>query len=255
MGVTENPDNGLPTNAQKVTTEWAPDTGETRTEEWNGSPVDIKAKYLDQQDASGIRGMTKTIGGNRAATLVCRFERADSGQPESVTTIEELWAQDVIRPVEYAPYFTTAAATKLDDDDISWVMMCVDEQWEDAEINAAAVREGKTAFTAWTDSMKELRYHVLHGQDSYLETTFLFRRSLYGIRESQMQGVFGHINEVVDAPIFSTDMSKLVKTLPTGEWMYRCPQVTHLGRGRWSVQAEFIYADKISAIYGGTWGV
>ena len=252
MAVTEHPDAGLPSNAQTVMTEWAPDTGETRTEEWKGAPGDIAAQYTAQQSASGIRGITKRIAEGRA-TLICRFERTDSGQPESVVTIEELYAQDVVRPIEYAPYFTTAA-TKIADDDISWVLRVVEEQWEEAKITTEGDALGRKNWAAWTDPMKELRYHLNHGVQSYLETTFTFARSRYGIRTSQMQATFSDINTVVTAPVFSTSMDAIVATLPDGEWLKRSPRVTHMGKGRWQVQEEWIYAAKISVVYGGTWG-
>jgi hypothetical protein len=254
MAVTERGTGGTPDSVREVTRTWRPDTGEDTIYNWpNGTPENIDAKYEALKGDAGLRELTTRRAQGRC-TLVAKYARADDEQPESVTTIEELYAFDVVRPIEYAPYFTTAAATKIDDDDIGWVTRVIEEQWNENEITTQGDALGKKNWAAWTDSMKELKYHALHGQPDYLETAYGFRRSRYGVRTSQMQASFDDINKKVAAPTFSTSMGAVVASLPKGEWLKRCPSVRHLGRGRWQVEEEFVYATKVSIIYGGTWG-
>jgi hypothetical protein len=103
--------------------------------------------------------------------------------------------------------------------------------------------------------MKELHYHVMHGQESYYETGFVLRRSKNGLITSQIKEAFTGINTVVTAPTFLSEMDNLILALPTGEWLYRPPQAEYIGGGKWRITQEWHWAAKWSKMYGGTWGV
>jgi len=102
--------------------------------------------------------------------------------------------------------------------------------------------------------MKELRYHMAHGVESFYETSFVLRRSLHGVKTSVVKASFTGINAIAaTAPTLTTGMTTLVESLPTGEWLYRPPQAEHMGRGKWRVSQEWQWAEKWSIVYGGTW--
>jgi hypothetical protein len=243
-----------------------PGIGETETQEWPiGTRGDLQAKYDALVFNSKIGGLAtgnmtalsyKNAEGR--ASLVATFEKATSENSIDGTNtriVEELYAIDVVRDVRSAPYWTTEAATKLDDDDASWVQKCVDNNWSEAEITSYGTKYSRTVWAAWSDSMKQLRYHMNHGQDSYFETAFILRQSKHGVITSQVKASFTNINTVVTAPTLSTQMNLLIEALPSGEWIYKPPQAEHLGGGKWRISLEWHWAAKWSKIYGGTWGL
>lgn len=251
MSATKNPNVGLPTNAPVHEKVWELGAGETETKEWGGIPADILAKYnilKGEAEAGGNIGRIHYRNQEGRARLIVAYGRvtAEGRYGNTVTTIEELYAVDIIRDIRCAPYFTTAAATKLTDDQISAVSKAVSLQQAEAEI---------PGWGAWAASQKQLRYHMLHGMESYPETAFVLRNSLYGVLTSAIKVSFTGINTVVTAPTLSAQMNKLIESLPSGEWLYKSPQCEHLGRGKWRITKEWHWAEKWSKILGGTWGL
>jgi len=190
MTATKHPDQALPTNAPSVTKEYTPNIGETETREWRGERTDVLAKYdllktgadTGTEFDGNITGLTFASDAGRSRCMLRlerNFELNVYGQ--NVKLVEELYAIDVIKDLRTAPYFSTAAATKLTDDEVSAVMEAVEKQQLESEISNWA---------GWSNSQKELRYHLLHGVESYFETAFVLRRSLVGVITSAIQASF-----------------------------------------------------------------
>jgi len=266
MTVQKNPDNGLPTNAPVVVKDWSAGAGQKVTKEWAGAEDDVDAKYEIQKSLALAGNGTEQItfrSSKGRATLVARLTRTGSGIPGyayDITVIEELYAVDIIKDICEAPYFAVTVdvpkGLPLFDDEVAYVRLCVENRFTEAEITTYAQENGLAAANEWANwntGMKELRYHMLRGVESFFETGFVFRRSEYGVRTSQIKAVFDDINTVVAAPSFDSDMDALIDALPDGEWLYKPPQAEHLGRGKWRVGREWHWAEKWSIVYGGTW--
>ena len=256
----KTPDVALPDPAPTITKTFILGSGETQTQEWTGVPADIEALYqlkkTEAQAGSNISQL-ETVNAQGRARLVASFGRIteDAEHGNTVTTVEELYAIDIIRDVRAAPYFCTGGTGALTDDEACVVTKAVDHKLTQAEIIVPTVT---IAWAAWTAGMKQLRYHMLHGQESYYETGFILRRSLQGIQTSPIKASFAAINTVVTAPSppMSSGMNQLIQSLPAGEWMYKPPQAEYLGKGRWRITQEWHYAKQWSKIYsGGSWGL
>ena len=269
MSVTANGTTGLPDPAPVKTTEWTLGAGEVETQEWPlGQSADIDAKYNELKslaDSGGnITNITKKNSQGRSS-LIARFARTGTGEiagdPSEVTTIEELYAVDVLKDAMESPYFsTTADAGKglpLSDDECAVVRFMAEQNFTTAEIDDY-VNDPNHAipigylWASWTTGMKELRGHLLRGVNSYFETAFVLRRSKFGVRTSSIKASFTNINRVVTAPTFSTQMNLLIESLPTGEWLYKPPQAENLGKGKWRITQEWQWANQHSVMYGGT---
>ena len=262
MASIDTPDAGLPTDPPTRRLRWGNDTGQQETAEWRGTREDIEAKYDDLValgvGAGGIESVELT-GAQGRCKVVATY--ATDLVDDDVTIIEELYAVDMLKDILNAPYFNTGGAAALTDNEAVVVRAVseqglVDDSTGEGSIDAYVHRNGLSGsflWANWTEAMKQLRYHMLHGNESYLETRFILRRSKYGVQTSEVNLTFGDINTVVDTPSFSTPMTSLISSLPAGEWMKKPPSVSYLGRGRWRTEEEFHWADKWSVIYGGTW--
>jgi hypothetical protein len=259
-----------------VTKEWVPGIGETETQEWpTGTATEIGEKYEAMKSEAEAGNNTQQLSfrnANGRCSLMARFGRtanANEGYGEDVTIIEELYAADVVKDISAAPYFSTDLAadhplySKQDGKgepvtaaQLVWIRQCVENHRTQSEIDDEAQRTDQYAtlgWGAWSTLMKELRWAMEHGQETFYETGFTLRRSLYGVRTSAIKATFVGINTVNVTPTFSTRMETLILSLPAGEWLYRPPQAEHMGRGRWRVVQEWQWAEKWSIVYGGTW--
>lgn len=261
MTATKNPDVAPPANPPIRTLEWVLGSGISDVQEWQGERTEMETAFnnlVSQGEAGGNIAQATLTEQNGRCRLVARLGRNNAvstpGAPPGVQVIEELYAVDVIKDVREAPYFTTGA-NALTDDQILWVSLCLDERWSVAEVTAEAGTNDDRKYANWTAGMRDLRYHMAHGQESYYETGFILRKSSHGIRTSGVGASFTDINRVVTAPVFTSAMNHLIAALPAGEWLYRPPQASYLGRGRWRVDQEWQWAQKWSKIYGGTWGL
>ena len=242
MSASKIGEQALPADPQNETLEWVYGAGETRQIEFQGERSDVLAKYENLKTENGVRQVTFSNATGRTR-VIARFAREDidGGTGDGVTIIEELLGLDVIRAIHSAPDFAALA-----DDDIAEVLLAAESRLKEADI------EG---YAAWVAAKKELRWQILHGQESYYETAFVLRIKKQGVRSSALQGVFADINQVVAVPGLSAGMTELVGTLPAGEWLYKPPQVEYAGRGIWSVSSEYWWAAKWSKVYGGTLGL
>ena len=265
MAATKMPNVGLPTSAQTVRKNFTPGTGETIDYEYSGTAEECAGKYnvwKQQSRLGGIPGnnirsitLDQTQGRGR---VMAQFSRNDGGSnsvagtPADVAVVEELIAVDIVRDVFAAAYFTTGGAAAVTDDQAVIVRKAVRLSLPEAKITATSCG---LAWASWTDGMKQLRYHLAHGQESYYETGFVLRRSKHGVITSKIKEAMENINEVVTAPTFASEMDKLIQSLPAGEWLYRPPQAEYLGDGKWRITQEWHWAVKWSKMYGGTWGL
>jgi hypothetical protein len=254
-----------------------PFVGETVTHEWPlAEPAAIEAQYQTLKATAGYGTgvasiQTKNSGGR--ASLVLRMNIDPTGEVtqdvNDKTVVEELYAQDLIRDMAASPYFARAydAGTEvaawttggnnrsqkglpLDSEEVAKVREACDLHYSTADITAHNVSGFQWA--NWSIGMKELRWAYMHGQESYLETSFILRKSSYGVRKSTVLATFTGINTVVTPPTFSTPMNDLIASLPTGEWLKKPPQAENLGKGKWRITEEWVWAEKWSIVYGGT---
>ena len=241
MSATKIGEQALPADPQNESLEWVYGTGETRQIEYRGERSDVLAKYESLKTEQFVRRATFSNTEGRAR-VIARFAREDidGGTGDGVTVIEELLGLDVVRAIHAAPAFAALA-----DDAIAAVLIAAESRLAEAAI---------TGYAGWAAAQKELRWQMLHGQESYYETAFVLRIKKQGVRSSALRGVFTGINTVVNVPALSAGMAELVGTLPAGEWLYKPPQVEYAGRGIWSVSAEYHWAVTWSKVYGGTLG-
>lgn len=261
MSATKIPTLDLPTNPPAVIKEWVNGVGETITQEWPlGTREEIDAKYEELKSIASAGGNigTLTFSTNTGrARLVAKFGRSGGGIPgvaDDVTIVEELYAVDVIKDMAEATYWEN-----MTDDQIAFARLTAESRWGEKEVDIYTNKLRETSATAgflwseWDNSMKNFRYHMLHGVDSYFETGFVLRRSSYGVRTSQVKATFTGINTVVADPEFESPMDDLIAALPDGEWLKKPPQAEHLGKGRWRIIEEWQWAVSWSIMYGGTW--
>ena len=280
MAPTKNPDQSPPTDPPVYRKEWSADQGLQYTSEWEGTPDDMDTMFgeLSSVGAAGGNNITQLSYENARgrARVVARFSADGQGTigfPDNVTVVEELYAIDVIRDITESAYFSQTitapawmvakqdAATKglpLSDEAIAFVRAVSEIRASEDGIDKYADQNDFAAdpyhWENWSTGMKELRYHLIRGADSYYETAFVLRQSLHGIKKAQMGVTFTGINLIAQgAVIFATDMADLLAELPAGEWIQKSPQAEHLGQGRWRVTKEWHYAKKWSIVYGGSW--
>jgi hypothetical protein len=283
MAIEQTPSLPLPTDPQSEQRDYVPGQGEAVAQEWTGPRDQIKTKYDEMKAAAGVGGsnVAQISYANRSgrATVVARFGPTENGE-EVVQQVEELFAVDVLKDIHESPYFSldlsgshplyakqdkgklTSGGADVDkglplsDEQVAFVRLVVENRMTNSEIDQWCDKHGLSAslkLASWTVGMYELRFHLLHGVESYYETAFVVRVSQFGVLTTAMLGRFENINTVVIAPQFSEDMNLLVYSLPEGEWLYKPPQVEHLGRGRWRVTREYQWAYKWSIVYGGSW--
>lgn len=270
MAAIKTPDVGIPANPPVVTKEWLPGSGETISHEWPlGTTGDISENYETLKAAAQAGNNTQSLqyrSANGRASLIARFGRSgntNEGYGDDVTIVEELYAIDVIKDLAEAPYFASTLGSThplyskqngkgapLTDDEVAWINDCVETCRTEAEITTDAP-SSSLQWTNWDALMKEYRYHKLRG-GTYYETAFVLRRSLYGVRTSQIKASFTNINTVVTAPTFKSQMDMLIDALPSGEWLYKPPQAEHLGRGKWRITQEWQWAEKWAIYLGGS---
>jgi hypothetical protein len=273
---TKVPNVVIPDIAPTITKEWLPGSGETVTHEWPvGTAAEIESLYEVKKTEAEAGNNTQSLSyrtNNGRAALVARFGRtanANEGYGEDVTIIEELYAVDVIKDISAAPYFAVDLPSNhplyanqngkgepVTAEQLAFIRYCVENHLTTGQITSEAQRLELSAsleWENWTTIMKEMRGHFEHGVDSFYETAFVLRRSLHGVRTSNIRASFTGVNTVVSAPVFESPMSTLIAALPSGEWLYRPPQAEHMGRGKWRVSQEWQWAEKWSIVYGGTW--
>jgi hypothetical protein len=235
MSATELGGTGIPADPQSESLEWSVGVGETRSIEWRGNKSATRSKYNELKGGIGVQSVSYQNAEGRSR-VVAKIARTENGS--NVTIIEELLGVDLVRPIYAAETFRT-----LTDDQVSGVLAATEARLLEADI---------TGFASWTATQKELRWQILHGQESYYETLFVLRVKKQGIRSTELRGIFEGVNKIQALPTLSPGMRDLVGTLPAGEWLYRPPQISYVHRGIWSVESEWNWAPKWSVVYDGS---
>lgn len=211
--------------------EWTKEGGEVPVKIIEGNLNEINTRYLAEKVAGDAYGTSNlaSIGyeANRGrARLMIRYVRENQD-------IEELYAVDVLRDIALAPYF---------------------ESLSNAEVLAVrTVFNNQTAEDAtWSTLQKTLYKHLIFGVESYIDKQFILRTSTFTSSAREVATDFSALNEVVTVPTLSSNMKRLIASLPAGEWLQGPTSVEHLGRGKWRIENEVQWAKKWSVIYKGT---
>jgi hypothetical protein len=218
-----------------------------------------EATKAEAETDSRFSGLDYEVSRGRAF-LVARYGRAGGsggdvpiGAAGNTSTIEELYAIDIIKDIRQHPKFQTGGDWVLTDAQLQAVVDYHNKDVDDFERDADGVIIERPA---WSDSQKRLYRMLIHGFSEYVETGFILRRSIYGARNTRVLATFDGINEVGDIERLSVKMQNLIQSLPTGEWLKKPSQAEYLGRGQWRISEEFHWAQKWHSIYGGAldWG-
>lgn len=225
---TEMPDDGI----SKERTETGPsDVILARRDYYRGLAMlgDSGISCLVCNTASG-RG-TLQITYNRVAT--------QWGSVESDNEIQELSAFDIIRDIKSAFYFSP-----LTDAEMSAVQQAWDNRWKVADI---------PGYSSWNAGQKALYGHMAHGQESFIDTAYEFRRVFQTSSNNVLKRSAANPNTVTTLPTLTRAMSNLIDNLPaTGEWLKKPTVVQYAGRKGWIVTEIYHWAKQWSVIYGGS---
>lgn len=222
--------------------EWTPETGDTKTFQWDGAQAEIYAKFQALRSTAPFSKTIASLSYNTRdgrATLIERRIREVDG------TVEEIYGVDMVRDITVAPYFTTTSPV-LSDTDIIAVRN--------------AVRDATASYTIpadWLATKKQEMFYLLAcGETSYIATGFLYRSTRRAVKTKNVALSYAGINEVdSNGPSLSaSSLKKIVAALPTGEWLKKSPQAVHIGKGRYDVTQEWHWAEKWSVVYKGSFG-
>ncbi len=148
---------------------------------------------------------------------------------------QELYGVDVGRDIYSAPYFESMTNAQL---------MAVRTAFESQD--ADLIDPG------WSTLQKRLFGHLAHGQEQYIETYYELRWTIKATSRRLLNIDVATVNTVQALPTLADAMTKLIGTLPAGEWLYKPVQVASIGRNGWQVVRTWQWAKKWSVIYGGT---
>jgi hypothetical protein len=248
---------------QDVDLAWTPSEGEQLTQGYRGKHSDLLALYAAikaQAAAYGITGANLRTANGRSHLSV-RWGGVTTVVPgedgEGVPTVEELQPIDVLKDVASAPKYVPLTGSQ-----IQLVKSAIaDALTEDEAAEQQSVQWGD--LPEETEAlMRDLYRRYAHGENNYLETQYIFRRTY--ITNAQLNvntsapvlTLLGTINEVIEFATLrdtaSDQMKLLLDALPSGEWLVRTPKVTYQGSGKFNVEEEYQWALKWSDLYGGT---
>lgn len=215
--------------------DWNPDTGELVEESFIGEKSELDSLYTAAKSESGVIAVQMQYANGRGS-LAKRYERLVAGETPAPGVSQELSSVDLVKSIYTHPYFASLTNAQ---------MVSVRDAFE------------KTAGESgsWSTLQKSLYYHLVHGQEEYYETTFVFRstRRVGGSRALSIST--SNINEVVTAPTATGAMANLIASLPSGEWLKRPPTVRFIRAGVWEASEEWHWAKAWSVIYGGSFGL
>lgn len=262
---------------ETVRKRWTPESGETEERVIRGPAARVEETYTATKalaDAGDQRfsGMDYDLTRGRAV-LTVRYGREGGGGGDvpmgvsgNTSTIEELYSVDVIKDIRQHPDFNVDGAWALTDAQLQAVN---DYFSKDFDVQSPSLDDDGNLVepSAWIAGQKRLYRMLLHGMDSYYETGFVLRRTVYGARNRQVKASFASINLVIGysgseggqagtVMRLSTRMNNLLDVLPSGEWLKKPSQCEYLGKGQWRVSEEYHWAQKWHAIYMGSldWG-
>ena len=243
---------------------WTPESGEEETREFRGPPDKVSATYeatKTEAEAGDERfaSLDYELANGRAKLIAYYARQGGSGgdvpmgSSANTSTIEELYGVDVVKDIRQHPKFQAGGEWALTDAQLQGVWDYYQKDVSDFETDGDGVIIERTA---WTDNQKRLYRKLIHGEDSYLETAFILRRTVYGARNRRVKATFTNTNKVGEIQRLSVKMANLLDTLPVGEWLKKPSTCEYLTKGQWRVSEEYHWAEKWSSLYGGTldWG-
>lgn len=230
---------GIETSTQK---NWTRDRGEEVNERKTGPNTGIEAAYeaakLTAQANSNITSLQFSDDRGRGTLTTIYSSTDDPSNPDqSVYGVQELIAIDVLKDIELAPYFESL------------------DYYSVNEVHEAIAKRQIYVTSSWSALQKTLFHHLSLGQDTYYETSFVFRktRRIGSGQTSLLKAVMTDINTVVALPELSPSLLNIISGLPTGQWLKRPTQVRYIGRDGWDVSEEYQWSLTWSVVYGGTW--
>ena len=239
---------------ETVITTTTPSLGAITTREFSGPIASLEAlqtTYL--ADAPAITNTELRVSRGRG-TLRVNFNRIWEELDPVDQAVQELASFDVIRPIYSSPYFRT-----LDNKLLASVRDVFEQQLRPSEITAAATAydadsgaddlwgaEGAGG-KAW-----QLLGHLRLGQDSYVETAYEFSKTWRTSSSNTLSIASSDVNTVQALPALSGVMSRLIDSLPAGEWLKKPTTVQSVGGGHFAVRVGYMWAPKWSVVYGGT---
>ena len=259
MTIQKHGASGLPTNAQITSREYETDMGETFEYEWTGAKNDALAKYNALKVLAQVGPSVRSVrlqNQNGRGRVMYRETVNVQGDPEIV----EVYAVTAVQSVYLSEFFSAGGAAELDDDEVTWVRKCSEQNWSEDDITKSALDKNNVAVTwqqwaNWTDAMKELRHHLQHGHEHDEDHRFVVRRSRYVHGRRQIKASFANIGQVVELPNFGGAIDSLLDSFPDGEWRKMPPYAEWLGDGKWRVTEEYAWAREYSVLYGGSWSL
>jgi len=231
----------LPTSADavesQVTRTIQPESGQSTVTVFSG-PLDelttLEAHY------TSIGGITSTVLAHSRGrgTLTVTTERESLGlEQDDEGAVQELAQIAVSRDIKTAPYFET-----LTDEQVSDVLRYIEN----------GVDETGITYASFIDLQKSLYGHLLRGQKTYLHTAYELRRTWVTTSTKELRVASDNPNRVVTLPRLSGVIKKLVKSLPAGEWLKKPTVVQSAGLRGWSVSVSYLWSEKWSVVYGGS---
>jgi hypothetical protein len=205
-----------------------------------------------------------TIGGNIASmelrtgrgrgTLRVNFRRVWLELDPFEQAIQELNSFDVVRPIYTSPYFR-----EIKTDLIASVRDVAEQQLKPTEVDAAAAAHdadpeavGEWGLRSAEGKAWELLGHLQMGMETYVETAYEFTKTWRTTSTESLRVASSDINTVQELPSLSGVMSRLIDSLPVGEWLKKPTTVQSAGGGYFTVRVAYLWAPKWSVVYGGT---
>jgi hypothetical protein len=234
-----------------------PEFGSQETREFTGPTASLQAlrdTYL-QLAGSGVNVGSLELRTSRGrGSLRVDFTRVWSEVDPLDQAVQELNAFDQVTPIYSAPYFL-----ELDVDLIAHVRFVFEAQLKPDEEDAAATAydAGAGAGSTWGTRAAggkawQLLGHLKRGQETYTDTVYEFVKTWRTSSTGTLRIASSDANTVQDLPTLSSVMSRLIDSLPDGEWLKKPTVVQSAGNGFFSVRVTYLWAKKWSVVYGGS---
>ena len=227
---------GLETTLTRVT---IPGNSTVETKIVTGTRAAILVEEADRIAASaeeGISGLTYREQKGRG-TLDIQYSRmAVVSNPIDGDSIQELYGVDIVRDILTAPYFKSLTTNEISD-----IMKLYE------------ARDGLGS-GVYSDKEKTLYGHLMHGDDSWVETRYEFRQTWQVSSTKELNQAASNPNTIQALPALNSTMQKLIDSLPEGQWLKKPIQVQQAGRRGWVVSLTYQWAKQWSIIYVGDEG-
>ena len=226
---------GLETSLTRVT---IPNESEMETKTVSGTRAAVIAEERNRIGAAAaekIASLTYREHLGRGVLDIQYTRIALDTNPIDGDSIQELYGVDIVRDIVTAPYFKELT-TKL--------------------INPVVAQYEKRdpVIAGWNDLQKSLFGHLVHGQDSWVETRYELRQTWLVASTTALNVAASDANTVVTGPVIEINatLKNLIDSLPEGQWLKKPIQVQQAGKRGWIVTLTYQWAKEWSIIYGGT---